>query len=169
MRTLGSAFNDAVSSWGYSGATNAVQFSARAAFPLGRLFSLGVRAGYVYAPGGKASADGQVLDSHILDLGVVLRASHEWQGLGDSTIGIVGIDLEAGPVLGSVLLRGRSDLFGSVRVGGTGFVGFAPRVRSVAFLARLGYHYVPYGGAGVGAFDPVYSGFDFGLGIEVPL
>jgi hypothetical protein len=164
LRLFGSAYDNLVGLWGYSGFYDTVHFSARAFAVVHRLLLIGGRVGYVHADGGLARADRETLAANAVDVSAALRVRHEF--VGRRVIGRIGFDLEFGPAFGTLILRGQTDGFASMRLGGTFFAGFAPTPDSPAIVFRLGLQYLPYAGAGGSWGDPVFAGFFIGAGLE---
>jgi hypothetical protein len=133
-----------------------------------RWFLVGGRVGYLYVSGGHAMFDAATLDAHVGDVSAVARLQIEWAGA--QVVGRAGIDFEAGPAFGSIVLRGSASGFASVRLAATAFVGFGARAQLPAIVFRLGAQYLPHEGPVMGSgTDSVFAGGIFGAAIEAPL
>jgi hypothetical protein len=166
--SMGSEYNNAVQAWGYSGFTVFGRGYVRAAFAIIQWLQLGAAIGYTRASAGTATADGAPLTADLFDANVIVRFAREWSTY-RGVVGRFGAELQGGATRAMIHLRGESTGGVLGRVATVISLGIAPGLNSPAFVLRLGYQYVPYGGAGAGSGDPVFSGVTIGAALELPL
>lgn len=161
-----SAYRDALAVFGQSGPRAGLQLAARGLWGIGADLRLGFRAGYTYSVAGPSAPKGELGTSvassdavsfDLIDAGAVLR----W-GSASRTGPRVALDLEVGPGLNVTAWRGATSIVVVPRFGVAVLLGARP----TGFIAsgRLGFQWVPSGGAGGLTFaDPAFAGFTLGL------
>lgn len=161
-----SDYRHALDVFGQSGPAVGVQLAARGLWGLARHLRLGFRAGYTFSTTSQHALSGELgttllpFDSvsfHLLDAGVVLRL-----GTGPTTSPRVAFDLEVGPSLNLITWRSNVDATVVPRLGAAFVIGGTPQ--GFFASARLGFQWVPSGGAGGLAFsDPAFAGATLGV------
>lgn len=161
-----SAYRDALAVFGQGGPRVGFQLATRALWGLGRHVRVGVRAGYTYSTAGPEALMGDLgttvpsnssVSFNLFDVGAVLRISTD-----PATRPRFALDLEAGPSLNVTGWRGTTDTVVVPRLGAALLLGARPTGFIVS--GRLGFQWVPSGGAGGFSFsDPAFAGVTFGV------
>lgn len=161
-----SAYRDALAAFGQEGPRVGLQLAARGLWGVAAHLRLGFRAGYTYSAAGPSAPTGDLgtaiassdtVSFNLVDAGAVLR----W-ATASATGPRFALDLEAGPALNVTTWRGTTSAAGVPRFGVALLLGARPTGLIVS--ARLGFQWVPSGGAGGLNFtDPAFAGFTLGL------